>query len=488
MSAPPTTAVPGPHAPGDTTPSPRPPDARGGHVRRLLPPVRRRWWGDAVAWLVGAHLGVVTAFWVSAGGAGLLLQGGATALGSAGRLAGLWASALLLLQVLGMARIPAAERAFGQDRLTTWHRWAGFTSFWLLAVHLVLIVVAYASAEGRGPVAELWSMTLTLPGMLLAVAGTALITGVVVLSVRAARRRLRYESWHLLHLYAYLGIGLALPHQLWTGSSFLAHPWTAAYWWSLYGLTLVALLTFRVARPLLLSARHRLRVAAVVQETPTIVSVHVTGRRLDRLRVEAGQFLVWRFRTGAGWTRGHPLSLSAQPTTAGLRVTIGVRGDDGARLAAMGPGTPVLVEGPFGRTATSVRTRHRIAAFAAGAGIAPVVALLQDNAWTPGSDTLVHRSTDPSEAALRADAEWLVEHAALRYVPLPGPRSRTGTPWLPAEHGHVPGPDALRRLVPDLVHHDVFVCGPAAWSTALVADLRAVGVPERQIHLESYAW
>jgi hypothetical protein len=41
---------------------------------------------------------------------------------------------------------------------------------------------------------------------------------VVVTSLRAARRRLGYESWHLLHLYGYLG--LALPHQLWTGQEF----------------------------------------------------------------------------------------------------------------------------------------------------------------------------------------------------------------------------------------------------------------------------
>ena len=59
------------------------------------------------------------------------------------------------------------------------------------------------------------------PGMLLAVAGTACLVMVVVTSVRAARRRLRYESWHLLHLYAYLGVGLALPHQLWTGQEFI---------------------------------------------------------------------------------------------------------------------------------------------------------------------------------------------------------------------------------------------------------------------------
>jgi hypothetical protein len=36
--------------------------------------------------------------------------------------------------------------------------------------------------------------------MLLANPGTAALIMVVVTSVRAARRRLRYESWHLMHL------------------------------------------------------------------------------------------------------------------------------------------------------------------------------------------------------------------------------------------------------------------------------------------------
>ena len=51
--------------------------------------------------------------------------------------------------------------------------------------------------------------------------GVAALVMVVVTSLRAARRRLRYESWHLLHLYAYLGVGLAPPHQVWTGADFI---------------------------------------------------------------------------------------------------------------------------------------------------------------------------------------------------------------------------------------------------------------------------
>ena len=39
-------------------------------------------------------------------------------------------------------------------------------------------------------------------------------------SLRAARRRLSYETWFGLHLYAYLGIALAFAHQLAVGADF----------------------------------------------------------------------------------------------------------------------------------------------------------------------------------------------------------------------------------------------------------------------------
>ncbi len=51
---------------------------------------------------------------------------------------------------------------------------------------------------------------------------------------KPARRRLRYEAWHLLHLYAYLGVGLALPHQLWTGADFTSSRAATLYWWTEY--------------------------------------------------------------------------------------------------------------------------------------------------------------------------------------------------------------------------------------------------------------
>ena len=103
---------------------------RGAPVRRRGPVPR--WWRDgsaAAGWLV--LLGV-TALWVSGGGVQELtsLSG---ALMSVGRLTGLVASALLLVQVFLMARVPWVEQAWGQDELARTHRLVGFTSFTLHA-------------------------------------------------------------------------------------------------------------------------------------------------------------------------------------------------------------------------------------------------------------------------------------------------------------------------------------------------------------------
>ncbi len=172
----------------------------------------------------------VVALWVASGGVTAVLGVNAETITSLGRLTGLVAANLLLYQVLLMARVPLFERGFGRDGITRLHRFVGFWSFWLMGAHIALLAVGYAMAAGINPLVQLWSFIWDYPGMLLATAGTLLILLVVVTSIRRARRRLRYESWHLLHLYAYLGVGLALPHQLWTGADFLSSPIATVYW------------------------------------------------------------------------------------------------------------------------------------------------------------------------------------------------------------------------------------------------------------------
>ena len=447
------------------------------------------WWRDAADLAWWASLLMVVGLWTVHGGLPDLWGGVADALTSMGRLTGLVASDLLLVQVLLMARIPWLERSFGQDELARRHRLVGFTSFNLMLIHIVLITLGYAAASEYGVLAQLWDLVANYPGILLSTVGAALLVVVAASSIRAAQRRLRYESWHLLHLYAYLGVGLALPHQLWTGGDFLSSPIATLYWWSLWAAAALAIVIFRIGTPLWRTLRHRLVVDSVVDEGPGVVSVYMTGRHLDALPGAAGQFFIWRFLDGQpGWTRGHPWSLSAPIVDGRLRITVKNLGDGSAALRRLEPGTRVMVEGPFGRLSTNSRTRRHVVLIGAGVGIAPMRALAEELEYQPGEVTLLHRVRSYEEALHSHELVDLARRRGLRVVPLVGGRVADRSSWLPQSWAAVADDEALRRLVPSLLEADLYVCGPDDWMAAVIAAAEAAGVAPAQIHTERFAW
>ena len=427
---------------------------------------------------------LVSYWWAAAGGIGDLV-GWASGLTSLGRLTGLVASDLLLVQVLLMARLPALEGAFGQDRLARQHRVVGFTSFTLMLAHILLISWGYAAGSIAATAATFWNLTVTYPGMLLALGGTVALVMVVVTSIKAARKRLRYESWHLLHLYAYLGVGLALPHQLWTGQQFVTSTASTVFWWGLWAAAAAAVLVWRVGLPLWRSARHRLHVTSVVREGDGVVSVYMAGRHLDRLRVEPGQFFTWRFLSGKGWTRAHPYSLSAAPDGSSLRISVKSLGDDSAALPALRRGTRVLVEGPYGRLSPRARTRHKVALIGAGVGITPLRALAEGLHYAPGHAVLLYRYTD--EPLFRHELEVLARERGLQVLWLPG-RRRSPHSWLGDGVGAADDLTALTYWVPDIAERDVYVCGPEAWADSVRRTTEAAGVAPDHFHLETFGW
>ena len=177
---------------------------------------------EIVAVLVAIAI-VILGMWLRHDGLDQLSTLGGT-LTAVGQLTGLYGTYLALIQLVLMSRSPWLDQAFGMDGLARAHRWLGFATVWLLLAHVIFITTGYALGDGSNVVEEFWTLITTYPYVLMALVSGGLFAMVAISSIRAARRRLSYETWYGLHLYAYLAIALGFLHQLFVGADFIHDP------------------------------------------------------------------------------------------------------------------------------------------------------------------------------------------------------------------------------------------------------------------------
>jgi predicted ferric reductase len=455
--------------------------------RPRVPPLPRIWAVHPIEiWVVFvANAVVITGMWVIHGGVTQIgtLGGLFTALGQLTALLGTY---LALVGIVLMSRSPWLDQLFGVGELATWHKWVGFGTLWLLIGHGVFTTIGFAAEAGVSIPDEINALLFTYPWVLMATVALGLMMVVGFLSIRAARQKLSYETWYGIHLYAYLAVALAFLHELAVGTDFSSDIVAQAYWVALYVAVIVLVLVFRLGQPISLTLRHRFRVAEVRQEGPNVVSIYIIGRELDRLPSRAGQFFYWRFLSGGGWWRAHPFSLSAAPNGRYLRITVKRSGDDTNLIQHIKPGTRVFAEGPYGAFTGARRRFARVLLVAGGIGITPLRAILEELHGEPstqrGTVTVVYRASSWDDVVFRDELDALANATGTTIHYLVGkrqPGSRRGDP-LSAE--------SLARLVPDVRTRDVFVCGPDSMNEAVRHNLRALGVANRQIHAERFAY
>ncbi|MGU3435939.1 ferric reductase-like transmembrane domain-containing protein [Actinomycetes bacterium M1A6_2h] len=379
----------------------------------------------------------------------------------------------VLVMMTLMSRWPVLENGFGSDLLTRWHSRGGRIVLTLVLVHAWAAVDSWASSRHTSLPAALWQV-LGMPWLICATLATAMLVAVAVVSIGMARRRLRYERWHGIHLLAYVAVALSFLHQL--GGPDLAGRTALQMLWALvYTHTFGLMLRYRIVRPIQNAMRYRLRVQYVIPESPNTVSIVMSGRHLDELRAQSGQFFRWRFLTPDTWVTAHPFSLSAPPRDNSFRITVKSLGDGSSVLQSVDVGTWVIAEGPYGAMTSARRTRRNVVLIAGGVGITPMRALFESLAIGPGeSVTLLYRARTAADLVFRAELEGLAytRGASVQYLLGPS-RDELSTA-------------SLLARVPDLVDSDVYLCGPPGMAEATRDALGSAGLPSNRIHEERF--
>ncbi|HEX6509095.1 MAG TPA: ferredoxin reductase family protein [Chloroflexota bacterium] len=437
----------------------------------------RSWVARAVRLVFLTNLAVIVGLWVHGGGiTGVYSLG--TLLISLGHITGLLGAYALLIQLLLLARLPFLGWIASFDRLTAWHKVNGKITLYLILGHVGFITMGYALVAHISIPAEVMGMLRMYPGMIAAVIGTIVLILVVITSIVAVRRRLPYHTWFLIHLMAYSAVALAWFHQLPTGQDFIASPLAAAFWTSLYVATLQLIILFRFGQTIVRNLWHRLRVTEITREGSNVVSLRITGHHLDWLNARAGQFFLWRFLDSERWQEAHPYSLSAAPDGKSLRITVKDLGDFSSRIGAIKPGTPVMIEGPFGSFTDEARSRERVLLIAGGVGITPIRALLEEMS---GDLTLIYRASREADLIFRDELEELAREQGITIHYVIGERRVPG-------NAHLMSVQHIRKLVPDVARREIYLCGPSGMMRSVRTSLQHAGVLAQHIHFDQFAF
>ena len=394
---------------------------------------------------------------------------------------GLLAYPLIVMQFALVSHLQASSRPFGTDALVQFHQYMGFAGLAFVLAHPLLL-------NAQGLPLRAW-VPFTTGGMLGSGAlATLAVLGLVVTTVFRRLLRLSYEWWQALHL----GLALAaasgiVVHILMADGYARAAP--VRYVVLVYaGVFLSTAVHYRLLRPLGMRARPweviGNREAGADTRTLRLRAVGHGG-----FAFEAGQF-AWLVTGPSPWSpQRHPLSIasSASGSPCGeIEFAIRAVGDWSSTVVpALGPGTRVWVDGPFGAFTLDRRPAAGFLFVAGGIGIAPVLSMLRTLRDRGDRRPLVvfYSAPDERRLAYREELERLQRDLALRIVLVLTRSTRAGTAFAT---GRISDRLLTRHLPPGVDRYRCFLCGPPSMMDAVAASLVRLGVTRDAIETERF--
>lgn len=430
--------------------------------------------------LFAFNLLVIFFFWWSHSSQQLLHGGGETFI-ALGRIVGLLASFSVLLQFFLIGRPIWLEKAVGLDHLAKIHHYNGFISIVLILLHPILLILGYAPVTRSSLLQQYFIFIQQYEDVLQASIASWLFLGIVFFSIYIIRKKLRYEYWYGIHLLSYLALLFAWGHQLKNGEDFLVSRIFTSYWYGLFILGGIHFILLRFIRPYYLFYKHQFRVEKVVQETPSAVSVHISGKNLNNFPVTAGQFMIFRFLTPSLFWEAHPFSLSQAPDGKQIRITVKNVGDFTKRMIQLPKNTRVIIDGPYGIFQAKQAKRNHILLIAGGIGITPLFSLMQEMLKDGKNIILLYTNRTKDDVVFNAQLDALQKKysCTIHYL---FTRDKEATKKVDRLSIGL-----IHSLVPDITKRAVYICGPQRMIDDVKNMLLTIGVDKSSIFYEKFS-
>lgn len=232
-----------------------------------------------------------------------------------------------------------------------------------------------------------------------------------------------------------------------------------------------------------------LRVARIVPESATVASIHLTAADGAPLpRPEPGQFLTLRVPGAGDPAPVRSYSMSATPSVAEYRISVKREAHgavSGFLHTHLTPGTVLPVAAPRGDFVLT-EGDSPVLLISAGIGVTPVLAMLHALAAAGSTRDVrwLHTTRSSTEHAFAAEAHELLAGLphARENVYYTAEDPAPGTPGV--QRGRL---DLAALAALDLpADATAYVCGPAAFMTAMREALTGLGLAPERVHSELF--
>ncbi len=394
----------------------------------------------------------------------------------AGKMVGLSAAVLLLLQVFSASRLHWLDRILGLNNLYAGHRVLAILAL-VLAVAHPLLVLGPNGIFSLKPTMEFWPEWL---GVLLVIT----LAGTVILAIWREKLRLPFHLWWIGHrlvtpvLIVLLGI-----HTFNVSDTYASGPPRTLL---ILALALFALAWVRLRLLPLLARRSPLTVTGVAPVSRDAVRVELAPDRGTLPAFVPGQFAFITFFSPALSREEHPFTIASSPLERGrLEMIVKKSGDWTEGADRLQKGNKASIQGPFGLFSICAHPEAEGFVFiAGGVGITPFLSMLRTmvRAGDQRSATLLWSNKTRADVFLAEEIQEItqqLEHGRLEAV-VTRETALEGQPQRLDRQG-------LEDLLPDwgpATHF--FICGPQAMMDAVRGHLLDMGVGKARIHMERF--
>jgi len=291
-------------------------------------------------------------------------------------------------------------------------------------------------------------------------------------------KRVSYQSWQYIHILTYILFFFGLYHALNTGSDT-----GNIFVKSILDILLTGMIIGGIYRTCYKIKQRKFKcfVKEVKWETKDTFTLILKPNK--KLNFKAGQFCFLRLNKDKLYAR-HPFTISNSPDEEDLHFTVKLTGKFTKAVSELKKGEEVIVDGPFG-IFTLENNKGNLVFLAGGVGITPFMSMIRNQSKSNDKKNifLLYGSKKENDTIFKSELDR-INGKWLKIIYL---FSQEDNPKKIYEKGYI-NKEIIKKYVEDRENSLFYICGPESMKRLCEKELKALGINNKNIIIESFFW